>query len=119
MRKLLLAGTAGLLIAAGATSVASAYTANPNVPNWSPYTIMGFAGDGNVAPNPGYGGNPGFPAGTQPVDEGRSAYIEPIHHRHWNHPAGANTGMGDDPTGYDNSRQDPAYPGQPGMVGGY
>jgi hypothetical protein len=113
MRNLLLAGAAGLFII-GAASTASAYTANPNAPNWSPYTIMGFAGDDNIAANPGYGGNPGYAVGTGPGDEGRAAYVEPMHHRHWRQPASE----GDQPSGYDNTRQNPAYPpGEPG--GGY
>jgi hypothetical protein len=105
MRSLLLAGAAGLFIV-GAASAASADTANPNVPNWSPYTIMGFPGDDTVVANPGYGGNPGFPAGTWRRNEGRAAYIEPTSRDYRGYPAGGS----DRPTGYDNTRQDPAYP---------
>ena len=42
MRKLLTAGTAGLLIVLGAAGAANA--ANPNVPTYSPYTIMNIPG---------------------------------------------------------------------------
>lgn len=42
MRNLLVAGTAGLLIALGAAGAANA--ANPNVPTYSPYTIMNIPG---------------------------------------------------------------------------
>lgn len=38
MRNILLAGTAGLLLAIGAAGVANA--ANPNVPTYSPYSLM-------------------------------------------------------------------------------
>lgn len=109
MRNLLLAGTVGFLIL-GAASSASAYTANPNVPNWSPYTLQGFPGDGNVVANPGYGGNPGFAVGGM-GDEGRAAYVERMHHAHWRHPVY----QGDQPSGYDNTRENSAFPpGEPG-----
>jgi hypothetical protein len=111
MRNILVAGVTGILLA-GAITAANADEQNPNVPNWSPYAIIGFGGNDNTIANPGYGGNPGFP--PRPVgvsaEEGRSAYIDPTYRRHWHHPAGANTGMGDDPTGYDNSRQNSAFP---------
>jgi hypothetical protein len=111
MRNLLLAGAAGLFIV-GTASAAFADTANPNVPNWSPYAIMGFPGDERVVANPGYGGNPGFPAGAWHGNEGRAAYIEPTYQNHWRYPAEGS----DRPTGYDNTRQDSAYPpGEPGF----
>jgi hypothetical protein len=75
MRNLFLLGAVGLFIV-GEADAASAYEANPNVPNSSPYTLMGFPGEDNVIANPGYGGNPGFPAGTWPRVEGRAAYID-------------------------------------------
>ena len=61
MRNLLMAGTAGLLLALGAVGAANAD--NPNVPSYSPYAIMG----------------PGAASSPMPwvvVTEGRSAYVE-------------------------------------------
>jgi hypothetical protein len=106
MRNLLLAGTAGLLMVVGVARAASAYEANPNVPNWSPYSIMGFAGTSDGYANPGYGGNPGYPAGTQPMDEGRSAYVDPGYHRHRHVQPGYDYGADPDAQnmGYDSNR---------------
>jgi hypothetical protein len=114
MRNILLAGTAGLLLAAAVT-MANATEQNPNVPNWSPYAIMGFGGNANAYANPGYGGNPGYPPRPAGVgmDEGRAAYVDPFF---WAHPAGVNNGMGDINTGYDNSRENSAYPPVPGTM---
>ena len=109
MRNLIISGTAGLLltIAGGA----AAYASNPNVPNWSPYAVVAFAANGTTIANPGYGDNPGYPprfvgAG---MSEGRSAFIEPGYDR-----ARYGNGYGAHPeaqnTGYDNSRQNSAYP---------
>jgi len=109
MRNLFLAGTVGLLII-GVADVASAYEANPNVPNSSPYTLMGFPGEDNVIANPGYGGNPGFSAGTWPRVEGRAAYVEPTRSGFGRQSSDWSLGTGDDKSGYDNSRRDPAYP---------
>jgi hypothetical protein len=114
MRNMFLAGTVGLFIV-GVADTASAHEANPNVPNSSPYTLMGFPGEDTVVANPGYGGNPGFPAGTWPRLEGRAAYVEPTHSSHGHHSIDWRLGTGDDKSGYDNSRQDSAYP--PGEAG--
>jgi hypothetical protein len=115
MRNGFMAGAAGLILMVGAVGVANAAEQNPNVPNWSPYAIIGFGGSGPVIANPGYGGNPGYPPRVETgLGEGRSAYIDPGYSGGWAHPAGANTGAGDDPTGYDNSRQNSAYPPVPG-----
>lgn len=61
MRKMLLIGTAGALIALGAISNA-AQAANPNVPSYSPYTLMDV----------------GSPAAPEPaMGEHRAAYLAP------------------------------------------
>lgn len=59
MRKILLIGTAGTFVALGAVSNA-AQAANPNVPSYSPYTLM----DVGPAPAPAMG-------------EHRAAYLAP------------------------------------------
>jgi hypothetical protein len=108
MKTLLLAGTAGLMIF-GATA---AYASNPNVPNWSPYAIMAYDSTGPAYANPGYGGNPGYPPelrGAGP-DEGRAAYID----SDYRYRSGYSNGGYADPhpqnTGYDNARENSAYP---------
>jgi hypothetical protein len=64
MRNLLLAGTAGLLLSVGAAGAANA--ANPNVPGWSPYSIMAY--DAPPPPPPMY--HPG-----RRMSEARAAYV--------------------------------------------
>jgi hypothetical protein len=70
MQNILLAGTAGVFLAVGAASAA-----NPNVPSWSPYAIMGFD---SAAPT----SNPGPRADEMARVEGRAAYVDPSY-RHF------------------------------------
>ena len=108
MRNLIIAGTTGLLLTLGGSA---AYASNPNVPNWSPYAVMAFDANGPTIANPGYGDNPGYPPRYQgpAMSEGRSAFIEPGYDRvRYRNGYGANPEAQN--TGYDNSRQNSAYP---------
>jgi hypothetical protein len=68
MRNILMAGTAGLLIALGAAGAANA--ANPNVPTYSPYTLMEIPGSvPDVA-------RTSKPVATADQVEGRAAYVD-------------------------------------------
>jgi hypothetical protein len=60
MRKITMLGAAAMIIACGAAE-ANAAGPNPNVPTWSPYSIMG------------YGAGP-MVRWRAPIIEGRSAY---------------------------------------------
>jgi hypothetical protein len=78
MRAMLMAGTAGLLLAFGAAGAANA--TNPNVPTWSPYAIMAY----DAAPAPqatGYSG----------TTESRAAYLDGAYHA--NSPATPNSNV--------------------------
>jgi hypothetical protein len=108
MRNLVMTGAAGLFLALGA---AGAQAANPNVPTFSPYTLMDIPGS---VPETERTSNPAW-AYTRDtgMDEGRSAYVEPgAYHRH------VHQGWASDAkTGYDNTREDPAYPNGYGAGG--
>ena len=109
MRNLLVAGAAGLLLTMGA---GAAYASNPNVPNWSPYTIMAYQPNGPAYVNPGHGDNYGFPPRLESggVNEGRAAFIDPGFRPFFPGDNGYAQNSGDRPTGYDNTRENSAYP---------
>jgi hypothetical protein len=68
MRNMLMAGTAGLFIVLGAAGAANA--ANPNVPTYSPYTLMDIPGSvPDVA-------RTSKPLATADQVEGRAAYVD-------------------------------------------
>jgi hypothetical protein len=64
MRNLLVAGTAGLMLAIGATG--AAYANNPNVPAWSPLSI-----NTNI-------GQPMYRYHTHRTSEHRAAFVAPM-----------------------------------------
>jgi hypothetical protein len=77
MRNALMAGTAGLFIVLGAAGTANA--ANPNVPTYSPYTLMNVPGS---VPEAARTSKPVFLADQTYGDdrgdmaEGRAAYVD-------------------------------------------
>jgi hypothetical protein len=109
MRNLLVAGAAGVLLTMGA---GAAYASNPNVPNWSPYAIMAYDPNGPTYVNPGHGDNYGYPPRYEPgsMGEGRAAFIDPDYNPNYSGGSGYAPNWGDRPSGYDNTRENSAYP---------
>jgi hypothetical protein len=69
MRKMLLVGTVGMFAALCAINAAEA--ANPNVPSYSPYAVMGY--DDAATSAPWMYGNPGPQPG---MTEHRASFVE-------------------------------------------
>jgi hypothetical protein len=67
MRKMLIAGTVGIVFSLGATAIANASQPNPNVPSWSPYAIGAYGGAAQETRRPMH----------RMMSEGRSAYVRP------------------------------------------
>jgi hypothetical protein len=106
--KIFIIGTVAL---SAALAAGAAYASNPNARSSSPYALESYGSSGQVYVNPGYGDNPGYPPyleGAGP-DEGRAAFIEHSH-RHHTASGGYNAERDSQSTGYDNTRDNTAYP---------
>jgi hypothetical protein len=106
--KIFTIGSVALSVALGA---GAAYASNPNARSSSPYALESYGSSGPVYVNPGYGDNPGYPPYLEGAGagEGRAAFVE-RGHRDNNASEGNNAGRDSQSTGYDNTRENPAYP---------
>jgi hypothetical protein len=106
--KIFIIGTVALSTALGA---GAAYASNPNARSSSPYALEPYGSSGQVYVNPGYGDNPGYPPYLEGAGagEGRAAFVEHTD-RDRNTSGGHNADRNSQSTGYDNTRENPAYP---------